>query len=43
MSSETPSANVVAQKSAAVNRPVVKKKEYEQKKDIDLNDFYDNL
>ena len=43
MYSETPSANVVAQKSAAVNRPVVKKKEYEQKKDIDLNDFYDNL
>lgn len=43
MSSETPSANVAAQKATAVNRPVVKKKEYEQKKDIDLNDFYDNL
>ena len=43
MSSETSSANVVAQKTTAVNRPVVKKKEYEQKKDIDLNDFYDNL
>lgn len=43
MSSETPNANVAAQKTTAVNRPVVKKKEYEQKKDIDLNDFYDNL
>lgn len=41
--SEEEHANVAVAKQVPVTKTVVKKKEYEQKRDIDLNDFYDNI
>lgn len=41
--SEEEHANGATIKQSPVTKTVVKKKEYEQKRDVDLNDFYDNL
>lgn len=41
--SEEEHANVAVAKQVPVAKVAVKKKEYEQKRDIDLNDFYDNI
>lgn len=41
--SEEEHTNGATIKQSPVTKTVVKKKEYEQKRDVDLNDFYDNL